>query len=195
MKARLAFIRGASIICLASATLLACEARNPSPVLEKVEPEPGPEIEESALQEIQPTTYGLELVDYDEGIIAQDSGPRDEITGLTPPGFSLRCNASAKVLEVFAPARQLGEQAAAGPAQLVVSELEFPGTAEVAGGGQSIQLTLPLTPDLLAAIATTVNARLVMGDAYARSNNDTNGTFPGFAGQCSLKSGVRLPPL
>ena len=195
MKNWSAMKRGAAIICSALAGLVACEARNPSPALEKVAHEPGPDIEESALEKIHPRAYGLTLVDYEDGIIVQDSAPRDELTGLAPPSFSLRCNATMKVLEVFAPARQLGEDAVAGSAQLVVSELEFPGTAELAGGGQSIQLMLPLTPDLLAAIATTVNARLVMGDGYARSNNDTNGTFPGFAGQCSLKSGVRLPPL
>ena len=57
----------------------------------------------------------------------------------------------------------------------------------------AVSLTLPLTPELLAATATTITARLVISDGFAESNVDTNGAFPGFAGQCSLRSGVPLP--
>jgi hypothetical protein len=186
--------RSGSILCVALALIASCEARNPSPAFEKVAAEEAPLIEEAALEELAPKSYGLQLIDYDDGILVEDSGPRDQITGLAPPAFALRCNVTESVLEVSAPARQLGDRAVAGSARLVVSELEFPGEVAVANAGQSADMRLPLTPELLAAIATTVNARLVVGAASARSNSDTNGTFPGFAGQCSLKSGVRLPP-
>ncbi len=179
------------------AALAACEARNPKPALETATP-PDLTIEEAALPEIEPAPRvvdGLELLDSETGISVLDVGPQDEVTGLQPPKFALHCNAADKTLEAVAPARQFGPYVVAGPAELVVSGTGIPGEAVLVDTeeGGAVSLTLPLTPDLLAAIATTLTARVVIGDGYAQSHTDTNGTFPGFAGQCSLKSGVPLP--
>jgi len=177
--------------------LAACDARNPKPALETATP-PDFAIEEAALPEIETaprTEDGLELQDSENGISVLDAGPQDEVTGLQPPKFALHCDAAAKTLEAVAPARQLGAYAVAGPAQLVISGESHAGEAVLVEteDGSAVSLTLPLTPDLLAELATTLTARLVIGDGYAESHLDRNGTFPGFAGQCSLKSGVPLP--
>lgn len=179
-------------------SIAACEARNPKPALEPAEPE-APVIEEAALPEIETPARlvdGLALVDSEAGISVFDDGPKDSATGLQPPKFAVHCNAAAKTLEAVAPARQLGPYAVAGPAQMIATGYPFEGAATLTENedGAAVSLVLPLSPELLAAIATTQSVRLVIGDGYAESHLDTNGTFPGFAGQCSLKSGVRLPP-
>jgi hypothetical protein len=186
-----AVLLAASLLALA-----ACEGRNPTPALEApaaeaVTEDLTPEAAEPAFAE---TAQGLELFDSESGISVLDVGPQDAITGLAPPKFALHCNTAAKTLEVVAPARQLGPYALAGPAQYVVSGTPFDGEAVLTdSGGAAVSLTLPLTPELLAATATAITARLVISDGFAESNADTNGAFPGFAGQCSLKSGVPLP--
>lgn len=188
---RMAFLLAATLAALA-----ACEGRNPTPALEApaaeaVTEDTAPEAAEPTFEE---TEQGLELFDSEAGISILDVGPQDDITGLAPPKFALHCNTAAKTLEVVAPARQLGPYAVAGPARYVVSGISFEGEAVLTeAGAASVSLTLPLTPDLLAETATTITARLVIGDGFAESNVDTNGAFPGFAGQCSLKSGVALP--
>lgn len=187
------------IIIMASLlALAACEARNPKPALEEPAA-PDTSIEETALPEIETpvrTVDGLELFDSERGISVQDVGPQDSITGLQPPKFSVHCDAQARTLEAVAPARQLGPYAVAGPAQLIASGAAFEGVSVLTEteDGAAVSLTLPLASELLAAIATTQSVRLVVGDGYAESHLDMNGTFPGFAGQCSLKSGVPLPP-
>ncbi len=188
---RLAFLLAAGI-----AGVAACEGRNPSPALEA--PARNAAVRDAAPAAAAPARApavdGLELFDSETGISVLDVGPQDDLTGLAPPKFALHCDAAAKTLEVVAPARQLGRYAVAGPAELVVSGASFPGEAVLTEiDGAAVSLTLPLTPELLAAIATTVSARLIIGDGYASSNDDTNGALPGFAGQCSLKSGVPLP--
>ena len=182
-------------VCLAA--LGACEGRNPKPALEPVETEPDLTIEETALPEISPPpqVYGLEIFEDPINISILDAGPQDELTGLAPPKFELHCNTATKTLEAVAPERQLGADAVAGPAHLIFSGVAFEGEARVVEDESgAISLTLPLTPELLAAVATTVTARLAIGDSFAESNADTNGAFPGFAGKCSLESGVPLPP-
>jgi len=185
----------APLVLLLAASFAACEARNPAPALEVPARSAAPQETAPAAAPVRaPAIEGLELMDSETGISALDVGPQDDLTGLAPPKFALHCDARARTLEVVAPARQLGRYAVAGPAELVVSGASFAGDAVLTdAGGAAVSLTLPLTPDLLAAIATTVSARLVIGDGYARSNDDTNGALPGFAGQCSLKSGVPLP--
>lgn len=188
---RVSFLLAASLAALA-----ACEGRNPTPALEApaaeaVTEDMTPEAAESAFV---PTVDGLELLDSETGISVLDVGPQDAITGLAPPKFALHCDTAAKTLEVVAPARQLGVYALAGPARYVVSGISFDGEAALTeAAGAAVSLTLPLTPELLAATATTITARLVISDGFAESNVDTNGAFPGFAGQCSLRSGVPLP--
>ena len=188
---RVSFLLAASLAALA-----ACEGRNPTPALEApaaeaVTEDMTPETSEPAFAL---TADGLELFDSETGISVLDVGPQDAITGLAPPKFALHCDTAAKTLEVVAPARQLGDYAVAGPARYVVSGISFDGEAVLTDAdGAAATLTLPLTPELLAATATTITARLVISDGFAESNVDTNGAFPGFAGQCSLKSGVPLP--
>jgi hypothetical protein len=184
-------------VCVAA--LAACEARNPVPALESAQPEPDMTIEETALDEIEgaaPMNFqGMEMFDGDTTISVIDTGPQDDLTGLSPPKFALHCDTADKTLEVVAPARQLGVYAVEGPAALVVSGVSFPGEAVLTEAeGAAINMALPLTPELLEAIATTVTARVVIGDGFAESNADTSGAFPGFAGQCSLESGIPLPP-
>lgn len=181
------------------AALAACEARNPVPALEAEPPAVDDSIEETALDEIEGlepiNLRGMELFDGDATISVVDMGPQDDLTGLSPPKFALHCDPSAKTLEAVAPARQLGVYAKPGPASLVVSGQAFDGEAAVTeDDGAEVSLTLPLSPELLEAVATTVTARVVIGDGFAESNVDSNGAFPGFAGQCSLKSGIPLPP-
>jgi len=188
---RVSFLLAASLAALA-----ACEGRNPTPALEA--PAAGAVTEdmtpEAAEPAFAPTADGLELFDSETGISVLDVGPQDAITGLAPPKFALHCDTAAKTLEVVAPARQLGDYAVAGPARYVVSGISFDGEAVLTDAdGAAVSLTLPLTPELLAATATTITARLVISDGFAESNVDTNGAFPGFAGQCSLRSGVPLP--
>jgi len=178
------------------AALAACEGRNPAPALEA--PAAEAVIQDPAPEEAEPaftsTQGGLELFDSETGISVLDVGPQDPITGLAPPKFALHCDTAAKTLEVVAPARQLGPYALAGPAQYVVSGAAFEGEAVLTNAdGAAVSMTLPLTPELLAATATSLTARLIISDGFAESNADTNGAFPGFAGQCSLKSGVPLP--
>ena len=176
--------------------LAACEGRNPAPALEAPADEAvtGDVTPEDAGPAFAPMADGLELFDSETGISVLDVGPQDAITGLAPPKFALHCDTAAKTLEVVAPARQLGDYAVAGPARYVVSGISFDGEAVlIDADGAAVSLTLPLTPELLAATATTITARLVISDGFAESNVDTNGAFPGFAGQCSLRSGVPLP--
>jgi len=138
---------------------------------------------------------GLEMFDTETGFSLVDAGIQDELTGLSPPKFAMHCNTVNTTLEAVAPARQLGAYAVAGPAEFVVSGEVFGGEAVLIDGGVAgVSLTLPLTPELLAAIATTVSARVIIADGFAESHEDTTGAFPGFAGQCSLKSGVPFPP-
>lgn len=181
------------------AALVACEARNPVPALEADAPVADDTIEETALQEIEGlepmNLRGMDLFDGDATISVVDMGPQDDLTGLSPPKFALHCDPSAKTLEAVAPSRQLGIYAMPGPASLVVSGQAFEGEAAVTEDeGAEVSLTLPLSPELLEAVATTQTARVVIGEGFAESNIDTNGVFPGFAGQCSLKSGIPLPP-
>lgn len=188
---RVSFLLAASLAALA-----ACEGRNPTPALEAPAAEAVTEdmTPEAAEPAFAPTADGLELFDSETGISVLDVGPQDAITGLAPPKFALHCDTAARTLEVVAPARQLGDYAVAGPARYVVSGISFDGEAVLTDAdGAAVSLTLPLTPELLAATATTITARLVISDGFAESNVDTNGAFPGFAGQCSLKSGVPLP--
>jgi len=187
----------AALFALGLIALAACEARNPSPALQQAEPDLT--IEETALEELDTAgpmdVQGLEMFDADATISVLDTGPQDDLTGLAPPKFALHCDTATKTLEAVAPARQLGPYAVAGPAEFIVSGAVFQGEAvlkDVDGAGVSV--TLPLSPELLAAVATAVTARVAIGDGFAESNADTNGAFPGFAGQCSLKSGVPLPP-
>ncbi len=173
----------------------ACDARNPAPALQDTTPEPEAEEAVVIAPIVNPRALGLELFDSEQGISLLDVGLQDDLTGLSPPKFALHCDTRAKTLEAVAPARQLGAAAVAGPADLVVSDVVFSGEAVlVEADGAAVSLTLPLTPDLLAKIATATSARVVMGEAYAQSNPDITGAFPGFAGQCSLQSGVPLPP-
>jgi hypothetical protein len=185
-----------AVSILSLAGLAACGGRDHTPSLEApaaavveealpVEPEPA----------IDPSVTGLEMFDTETGFSLVDVGIQDELTGLSPPKFAMHCNTVTKTLEAVAPARQLGSYAEAGPAQFVVSGEAFPGEAVLVNdNGTGVSMTLPLTPELLAAIATTVSARIMIGDGFAESHDDINGAFPGFAGQCSLKSGVPFPP-
>lgn len=184
-------------IILLAAALAACGAeRDHTPALQKpaakVEVTPAP-AEDQPLLEIP--SRGLELLDTETGLTAIDIGPQDDVSGVSPPKFALHCHTAEKTLEVAAPARQLGAYAVAGPASFVASGRSFSGEAVLATGDSTeMRMTLPLTPELIAAVATTYSVRLVIGDGFAESNTDINGVFPGFAGQCSLQSGVPLPP-
>jgi hypothetical protein len=183
------------LILAAVAALAACEARNRSPVPEA----PAAAVVEADLPDernpkIVPEFPGLELLDSETGFSVVDTGPKDAVTGLAPPKFAMHCDTAARTLVVVAPARQLGPYAVAGPAQFVASGQVFSGEAVLTeADGEAVSLTLALTPELLAAVATTVTARIIIGDGFAESNSDSNGALPGFAGQCSLKSGVALP--
>lgn len=197
MSAARAF-RTAALLALAVAgALAACGGRDHTPNLEAtggggdaqdvLPPAPEP-VADAAVT-------GLEMFDTEAGFSLVDSGIQDELTGLSPPKFALHCNTASQTLEAVAPARQLGADAVAGPAQFVVSGQAFEGEAVLAEiGGAGVSLTLPLTPELLSALATTLTARILIGDSFAESHDDINGAFPGFAGQCSLKSGVPFPP-
>jgi hypothetical protein len=183
------------ILAIGALALAACEARNPAPAIEA---EPVVEVaEEAPPEEIAPLAedlVGLEILDSETGVTLIDTGPQDSVTGLAPPKFALHCDSAAKTLEVVAPARQLGDYAVAGPAEFLASGAPFAGEAALAeADGTVMRMTLPLSPDLLAAIATATTARLVISDGFAESNTDTIGAFPGFAGACSLRSGVELP--
>ncbi len=187
--------RFALALSAAVLTLGACEGRNPAPALEAPPAETAPAVPPPSERETPPPVDGLELLDGETVISALDAGPQDDVSGLSPPKFALHCDTAAKTLEVIAPARQLGDYAVAGPAQFIASGAVFDGEAVLTEvDGAAVSLTLPLTPELLAAIATTTTARLAIGDGFAESNVDITGTFPGFAGQCSLESGVPLPP-
>lgn len=185
------------ISALGIAAASACGGRDHTPNLEAsataevaddalpVEPEPI----------IDPSVSGLEMFDTEAGFSLVDVGIQDDLTGLSPPKFAMHCNTANKTLEAVAPARQLGSYAVAGSAQFVVSGRAFEGEAVLVNdNGAGVSMTLPLTPELLSAIATTVTARIIIGDGFAESHDDINGAFPGFAGQCSLKSGVPFPP-
>lgn len=177
--------------------LSACGApRDHKPVLEpeSVPEEAAPDfVLEEPLMELP--SRGLELLDTETGLTAVDIGPLDDVSGVSPPKFALHCHTAAKTLEVAAPARQIGPKAASGPAEFVASGQSWTGEAElVAGDSTVLHMTIPLTPELLAAIATTQSVQLISGDGAAQSNADINGVFPGFAGQCSLQAGVPLPP-
>ncbi|MGA1342125.1 MAG: hypothetical protein ACO33A_03610 [Hyphomonas sp.] len=142
-----------------------------------------------------PAVFGLEIVDGEGLVSVLDAGPQDEISGVSPPKFALHCDTAARTLEVLAPVRQLGPYAVPGSARFIASGEAFAGDAVIkAGDITAMSLTLALTPELLERIATTQTARLAIGDGFAESNLDTNGAFPGFVGQCSLESGVPLPP-
>lgn len=186
----------AVLLALSVGVLAACGAREHTPNLQAPTGEDAAgDVPVAAAPEIQSSMMGLELSDSPSGISLLDAGIQDDLTGLSPPKFALHCNTAAKTLEVVAPARQLGAYAVAGPAEFVVSGEVFGGEAVLVDGGVAgVSLTLPLTPDLLAAIATTVSARVIIGDGFAESHDDTTGAFPGFAGQCSLQSGVPFPP-
>jgi hypothetical protein len=175
--------------------LAACGApRDHQPAVEAAPPEVAVEPEPETVLP-PPAVFGLELLDGENVVSILDAGPQDDISGVSPPKFALHCDTAAKTLEVLAPARQLGPYAVEGPAEFVASGVAFPGEAVIkAGDSTSVSLTLPLTPELLERIATAQTARLVIGDGFAESNLDTNGAFPGFVGQCSLESGVPLPP-
>lgn len=184
-------------IILLLAAMAACEAeRDHRPALQApaaaVEEVPVP-VRDAPLLELP--SRGLELIDTETGLTAIDIGPLDEVSGVSPPKFALHCHTADKKLEIAAPARQLGAYAVAGPAAFVASGRSFAGEAVLAAGeATEMRMALPLTPDLIAAVATTYSVRLVIGDGFAESNTDINGVFPGFAGQCSLQSGVPLPP-
>jgi hypothetical protein len=196
MKGALRMIGRPLLLVALALAIAACEGRNPAPALDLpvAEPVEAPALEASPLPE-PASADGFELIDTPAGISIAEVAIRDELTGLTPPKFELHCNSKAKTLEAVAPARQFGEGAAAGPAAFVASGARFEGEAVMKDEGSArVSLTLPLSPDLLAAIATTVTARVVIGDSFAESNVDKTGALPGFAGQCSLKSGVPLPP-
>jgi hypothetical protein len=188
-------MRPAIFLAASLAVLAACGApRDHQPAVEtspqeaQAEPEP-----ETILP--PPEMFGLELLDSENVVSILDAGPQDDISGVSPPKFALHCDTAAKSLEVLAPVRQLREYAVAGPAQFIASGEAFPGEAVIKeGDSTAVSLTLPLTPELLERIATTQTVRLVIGDGFAESNFDTNGAFPGFVGQCSLESGVPLPP-
>lgn len=191
-------LRFAASLLAGALVLSACGSeRAHVPVLE-TEPPPEAVLPEAVVGDaplLEIPSRGLELQDGEAGVTVIDIGPQDDISGISPPKFALHCGAAAKTVTVAAPARQLGEFAIDGPAALVVSGQAFEGLAAlVPGDSTEMQMTLALTPDLLAAIATTTTARLVVGDGFAESNTDTNGAFPGFAGQCSLGAGVPLPP-
>jgi hypothetical protein len=175
--------------------LAACGApRDHQPAVEAAAPEAAAEPEPETILP-PPAVFGLELLDGENVVSILDAGPQDDISGVSPPKFALHCDTAAKTLEVLAPVRQLGSYAVDGPAEFVASGAAFPGEAVIkAGDSTSVSLTLPLTPELLERIATAQTARLVIGDGFAESNLDTNGAFPGFVGQCSLESGVPLPP-
>jgi hypothetical protein len=185
------------LLTLAGAVALAaCEGRNPAPMLEAPTAKAVVEADlpDEKNPKIVPEFPGLELFDSDTGFSILDTGPQDAVTGLAPPKFAVHCDTASKSMRVVAPARQLGPYAVAGPAQFVVSGQTFTGDAVLTDtDGASVSMTLPLTPELLAAVATTITARLVIGEGFAESNSDSNGALPGFAGQCSLKSGVPLP--
>lgn len=182
---------------LAVLALSACGVeRDHTPVLQPEapaeEPEPDFVLEEPLLEL---PSRGLELIDTETGLMAVDIGPQDVVSGISPPKFALHCHTAGKTLEVAAPARQIGPKAASGPAEFSASGETWAGEAELVEGASTVlRMTLPLTPELLAAIATTREVRLTSGEGIAQSNADINGVFPGFAGQCSLQSGVLLPP-
>jgi hypothetical protein len=195
MKDGHAMKRFALALSAAVVMLGACEGRNPTPALEAPPVEAAPAETQPAEAETPLPVDGLEFLDGENVISALDAGPQDDVSGLSPPKFALHCDAAAKTLEIVAPARQLGDYAVAGPAQFIASGEVFGGEAVLTEvDGAAVSLTLPLTPELLAAIATTTTARLAIGDGFGESNVDINGTFPGFAGQCSLESGVPFPP-
>ena len=195
MSAARAFPTAALLALAGAAALAACGGRDHTPNLQAPASEPqAQEMLPPAAVPDAPVT-GLEMFDTEAGFSLVDTGIRDELTGLSPPKVALHCKTASQTLEAVAPARQLGADAVAGPAQFVVSGQAFEGEAVLAEiGGAGVSLTLPLTPELLSALATTVTARIVIGDSFAESHDDINGAFPGFAGQCSLKSGVPFPP-
>jgi hypothetical protein len=188
-------MRSFFLLAVSLSALAACDASRshqpavePAPPLAEAEP-----YAEGALP--PPAVFGLELVDG-EGIVSiLDAGPQDAISGVSPPKFALHCDTAARTLEVLAPVRQLGLHAVPGSAMFIASGEAFAGDAVIkAGDITAMSLTLALTPELLERIATTQTVRLMIGDGFAESNLDTNGAFPGFVGQCSLESGVPLPP-
>lgn len=185
------------LLALSALALSACNAeRDHTPALQPETPAeeevPGYVLEEPLLEL---PSRGLELVDTGTGLTAVDIGPQDTVSGVSPPKFALHCHTAERQLEVSAPARQIGPKAASGPAEFSASGKTWMGEANLVEGEATVlSMRLELTPDLLAAIATAREVRLISGDGIAQSNADINGVFPGFAGQCSLQSGVLLPP-
>ena len=140
------------------------------------------------------STAGLEILEGDSVITVIDIGPQDQPGA--DPKFAMHCWTKTKRLTVSAPASQLGVYAKSGRGELSVSGQSFSGSATLkTQGGKHIELSVALTPSLLAAVASASTARVILGDGFAESNLDTRHVFKDFAQQCSVESGLVMSPL
>ncbi len=135
---------------------------------------------------------GLELTDAPGSVSLVDAGAQDAAPG-APHGFALHCETGPKLLRVSAAASQLGPYAKAGPGEFIASGARFPGVVAIdAAHPELVEMALPLTAELLASIATTSTARLVISDGFAESNPDTSLAFRDFAHQCAEESAIAV---
>lgn len=109
------------------------------------------------------------------------------------PGFRLACAKAGSTLVLSAALSQVGMANMAPPFALVASGATFPATL-VAGtdAGPMFSVTLPLTPDVLAAVRDATTARISVneGYAFAESDVDAGKGFEKFAAACSTLTGV-----
>lgn len=135
---------------------------------------------------------GLALTEDSAGITLTDRSPKGgpEGDGAGPP-FRLHCDHGNRQIVASAAASQLGPYAKAGTGELVVSGASFPGQITLAPDSpERVEFRAALTSELLAAIAGTRDARIVIGDGFAQSNLDDSQAFLEFAQACATKSAI-----
>jgi hypothetical protein len=109
--------------------------------------------------------------------------------------FMMSCNAESKTLLVESPAPGPDPVAAQSRAELQL------GSASLAGALNGFvredyamwRFSLPVTPEVITALASANGARLVHGALFADSGPDSEGKFQSFATSCAAMIGATPP--
>ncbi len=104
--------------------------------------------------------------------------------------FSLTCAQVEKTLTVLAeaPATNLSVDS---PATLFAGATPFEGKANPVEDSMQVELTLPVTPALLKALAEAKSARVTIGDAFTETAQDDKQALAHLAQSCSILTGIK----
>jgi hypothetical protein len=110
--------------------------------------------------------------------------------------FRLACEMAGKTLIAQAESVALTDKPLAPntAAALLIGAKSFAGVVSPDDGLMTMSMKLPVTPDVLAALADAPSARIVVGDAFVEAGPDGAAKLAAFGQSCAAITGVTPAP-